>query len=300
MLGVRHRYDCPLRWADLDLLGHVNNVQYVDYLQEARGAMIRACLHAAGVERQEGVGLVVVRHEVSFVAPLLYRTATVSVDTWVSDLRAASFTLDHEIYHETDDGGRVVYLRARTVLAPFEIDTGLPRRVTDAERQALAPYADPGGQRVLPVRTAVPREAAQHYPVAVRFSDIDIYRHVNNVKYVEYFQEGRIAAFAHLRRAVRDFPRLHVVVAQTDIEYVAPMVLRSEPYDCWSAVTRVGNKSMTIEAEIVDAADPAGERVLARSRAALVFFDPATQQSVVPPPGYREAIIEVLGSQLLS
>ena len=38
---MRHLYRCPLRWADLDLLGHVNNVTYVDYLQEARVDMFR-------------------------------------------------------------------------------------------------------------------------------------------------------------------------------------------------------------------------------------------------------------------
>ena len=40
--SVRHRYACPIRWADLDLLGHVNNVRYVDYLQEARVDLMRA------------------------------------------------------------------------------------------------------------------------------------------------------------------------------------------------------------------------------------------------------------------
>ena len=39
--GVRHVYECPMRWADMDLLGHVNNVIYVDYLQEARVDMLR-------------------------------------------------------------------------------------------------------------------------------------------------------------------------------------------------------------------------------------------------------------------
>src|SRR5215467_663306 len=29
---ARHIYYCPLRWADMDSLGHVNNVVYVDYL----------------------------------------------------------------------------------------------------------------------------------------------------------------------------------------------------------------------------------------------------------------------------
>ena len=30
-----------MRWADMDLLGHVNNVIYVDYLQEARVDLLR-------------------------------------------------------------------------------------------------------------------------------------------------------------------------------------------------------------------------------------------------------------------
>ena len=38
---TRHVYECPMRWADMDLLGHVNNVVYVDYLQEARVDMLR-------------------------------------------------------------------------------------------------------------------------------------------------------------------------------------------------------------------------------------------------------------------
>ncbi len=38
---MRHVYECPMRWADLDLLGHVNNVAHVDVLQEARIDMLR-------------------------------------------------------------------------------------------------------------------------------------------------------------------------------------------------------------------------------------------------------------------
>ena len=39
---MRHVFQCPMRWADMDLQGHVNNVIYVDYLQEARVDMLRA------------------------------------------------------------------------------------------------------------------------------------------------------------------------------------------------------------------------------------------------------------------
>ena len=297
---VRHRYDCPLRWADLDLLGHVNNVKYVDYLQEARAALLRACLRAAGVEREEGDAYVVVRHEVTFRAPLLFGPDPVAIESWVSQVRAASFTLDHEIFHEDADGERTVYLRARTVLAPYTADQEQPRRLTAEERDALAPYAEADGapRPSTPVRVDVPRDRAVHYPVQVRFSDIDVYRHVNNVKYVEYFQEARIALIRQLKEALRGFPRLSVVVAQTDLEYVAPMVLRSEPYDCWSVVSGFGTRSMTIEAEITSGTGAAAEgAVLARSRVVLVFFDTATQRSVAPPEGYREAVIEALGAR---
>ncbi|KRA38097.1 MULTISPECIES: acyl-CoA thioesterase [unclassified Nocardioides] len=295
---MRHRYECPLRWADLDLLGHINNVRFVDYLQEARGALLRACLHAAGVERHESDGYVVVRHEVSFVAPLLLGGATVFIDSWVTGIHGATFTLDHEIYRESADGDRTVFLRARTVMAPFVLATGAPRRISDQERAALAPYAE-SGERSRAVQVSVPREHAVHYPVQVRFSDLDIYRHVNNVLYFEYFQEARIALFRKLKDALSEYPRINVVVARTDLEYVAPITLRAEPYDCWSIVTAMGGKSMTLEAEIVDGST-SGARggVLARSRCVLVFFDPVTQRSVVPPPGYREAIVEALGGPL--
>lgn len=299
MHRVRHRYLCPLRWADLDLLGHVNNVTYLDYLQEARGALVHDCLTAAGVERGPDDGLVVVRHEVTYRSSLRFGTEPVAVDTWVSELRSATFTLEHEILHERPDGTREVYLRARTVLAAFHPSTGRPRRITPAERQALAPYAEEGGPRSTAVVVDVPREHAAHYPIAVRFSDIDVFRHVNNVQYFEFFQEARIAVFGQLKDALRPFPRLHVVVAQADVEYVAPMVLRPEPYDCWSVITRIGTKSLTIESEIVDSTGAApGGNVLARSRVVLVFFDLATNRSVEPPPGYREAMVRSLGGPL--
>ena len=54
-----------MRWADLDMLGHVNNVVYVDYLQEARVDMLRT--HAPDSRADDlAEGVVVVRHEVTY------------------------------------------------------------------------------------------------------------------------------------------------------------------------------------------------------------------------------------------
>ena len=42
------------------------------------------------------------------------------------------------------------------------------------------------------------------YDCQVRFSDVDVYGHVNNVKYFEYYQEARIAFFLLARRRLFD------------------------------------------------------------------------------------------------
>ena len=102
---MRHVYECPMRWADMDLLGHVNNVVYVDYLQEARVDMLRT--HGPPQTGELAEGVVVVRHEVHYTAPLAFRFRPVKIECWVTEIRAASFTMAYEVFQETDDGRRV-------------------------------------------------------------------------------------------------------------------------------------------------------------------------------------------------
>lgn len=143
---MRHVYHCPLRWADLDALGHVNNVTYVDYLQEARVDMLT--LHggsAAGEELAEGI--VVVRHDIEFVAPLRFRYEPVRIETWVAGIRPAAFTLAYEILDLDDAGERHTYTRAWTVLAPFVFADERPRRIRDDERQVLERFVEPAREQ---------------------------------------------------------------------------------------------------------------------------------------------------------
>ncbi|MGH3317204.1 MAG: acyl-CoA thioesterase [Nocardioidaceae bacterium] len=133
---MRHVYYCPLRWADMDSLGHVNNVTYVDYLQEARVDMLAVHAPETGGEAL-AEGVVVVRHVVEFVAPLVFRPEPVRIETWVSRIRAASFTMRYEILDELPDGQRRVYTRASTVLTPFVFATERPRRVSQEEKDVL-------------------------------------------------------------------------------------------------------------------------------------------------------------------
>ena len=277
-----------MRWADLDLLGHINNVVYVDYLQEARVDMLR--VHAPDSRAEDlAEGVVVVRHEVTYVAPLTLERRTVSIECWVTRIRAASFTMAYEVFHESD-GHRTVHLRATTVLTPYVFASERPRRISPEEREVLERFLEPQQEAAASAarRDASParKDEEGHYPLHVRFSDVDVYGHVNNVQYFEFFQEARILLIARLGRDIAGAPDLRMVTAQTDVDYKLPLLFRREPYDCWSWISYVGSSSLTIESEICD-----GDRVLSRAQVVAVWFDLATQRPMVPPVALRAALV---------
>ena len=138
---MRHTYQCPLRWSDMDAYGHVNNVVHLRYLEEARiDFMFRlAGEWAAGSDAQPPFkgGCVVARHEIDYLRPLFHRHEPVTVETWVTKLNAASATLSYEI----KDAGKV-YVRAATVIVPYDLKEERPRRLSADERTFLEGYFD--------------------------------------------------------------------------------------------------------------------------------------------------------------
>lgn len=140
---ARHVTEVPLRWADMDAFGHVNNVVYLRYLQEARVDMLFVHASAHGAE-QLAEGVVVARHEIGYRAPLRFRARPVRVETWVTHVGNASFTLGYEVLDE-QDGERTVYAVAATVLVPYDLADSRPRRVAPAERAVLEQFVESGG-----------------------------------------------------------------------------------------------------------------------------------------------------------
>ncbi|MFJ4517336.1 acyl-CoA thioesterase [Streptomyces sp. NPDC088816] len=130
---MRHIYRCPLRWADMDAYGHVNNVVFLRYLEEARiDFLFRP-------DKEFKQGSVVARHEIDYKRQLVHRHAPVDIELWVTEIRAASFTLGYEV----KDGDQI-YVRASTVIVPFDFEAQRPRRITAEEREFLQEYTDAG------------------------------------------------------------------------------------------------------------------------------------------------------------
>jgi acyl-CoA thioester hydrolase len=112
------------------------------------------------------------------------------------------------------------------------------------------------------------------YACRVRWSDVDTYGHVNNVKYFEYYQEARIAFLSGLADGLPSGEASGVVVARIDVDYRRPILFRTEPFEIQTWVSRVGRSSYDLQAEIRD-----GDEVLSRAHAVVVGFDPQRQRS---------------------
>jgi len=136
---ARHAVELKPRWSDMDAYGHVNNVTWLEYLQEARVDMFFVHAPQRGTERLVE-GVVVARAEIDYKLALRYRPEPVRIEMWVSRVGAASFTVEYEVLDQHTDGSRTVYARAATVLVP--VADGRPRRISESERSVLEALRD--------------------------------------------------------------------------------------------------------------------------------------------------------------
>lgn len=257
--------EVPQRWVDLDAQGHVNNALVADYLQEARVGWLLSGQNAHLL----GSSTMVVAHQIEYLGPLHFSIRPVEVELGVGALGASRFTLGYSV---RQDGREVA--RARSIMCVFDHVAGRPRRMTTAERSWFAgqsgtwePFAPLGDWQVGP--------QAHHHELRVRWSDQDSYGHVNNVRIFDYFAEARVRLHQQMP------PDLTWLIARQDVDYLAQITLRREPYQVSTAIAGIGRTSARLVAQVED---PATGQRLARARTVLVSADLAGKPIPMPEP----------------
>ena len=118
----------------MDAYGHVNNVQFLRLLEDAR---VIAFEQWFGPDRNLlNEGVVVARHEIEYLAPLDFRHEPISVDMWATKISGARFDLAYEM-RDPAEVGMTLYARAETTLVAYDFATVSPRRLRLDERAVL-------------------------------------------------------------------------------------------------------------------------------------------------------------------
>src|SRR5438552_8144311 len=67
-----HSTRMPIRWGDMDAMGHVNNTVYFRYMEQARIDWVYAFAQGEGRGAYAGDGPLIVNARCTFFAPLTY------------------------------------------------------------------------------------------------------------------------------------------------------------------------------------------------------------------------------------
>lgn len=133
--GLSFELPLTIEPADIDLLGHVNNVTYLRWAQEAATAHWTA---AASKEDQEKLLWVVLRHEIDYKHPALPGDEIIA-RTWVGTATRLRFERFTEILRASD---QTILASARTLWCPIDARTRKPTPVSPQVREFFSQPPD--------------------------------------------------------------------------------------------------------------------------------------------------------------
>jgi acyl-CoA thioester hydrolase len=120
----------PIRWGDMDLLGHVNNTVYFRYFEQARIEWIYG-LPMDGGPYAGGTGAVIVNASCTFLVPLVY-PGEVEVRMFLGDPGRTSVGSFYEIWMNdkkyADGAAKMVWIdlaSGRSVVLPETVSAAL-------------------------------------------------------------------------------------------------------------------------------------------------------------------------------
>ncbi len=135
-----------------------------------------------------------------------------------------------------------------------------------------------------------------YHPIEVRYGDLDPQGHVNNSKYLTYFEQARIAYLLELGLFTKDQPltELGIILADVHITYLEPIYF-GQKIKVGLHVAKLGNKSMISEQNIVDVDSG---REIAKGEVVMVTYDYREEKTIPVPQEWRKKIMEFEGLEV--
>lgn len=132
---MKHISTIPIRFCDLDPMGHVNNAIYLNYFEQARMSFFHDNLESQWDWKKDGI--VLARNEVDYLIPILIQDS-VLIEITLDRLGNKSMTLSYEVFDEADSN-RKVYARGKSVIVCFDYNKGTTIPVPDKWRSIFKP-----------------------------------------------------------------------------------------------------------------------------------------------------------------
>ncbi len=226
-MAVIHKSQFVIREYECDSYGHLNNANYLRYMQEAAFEASAAVGYSKARYEQLGRLWLARETEIEYLQPL-YAGDMLEITTWVADFRQVRSLRRYEFRRAGEDA---LVAQASTDWVFMDRASG---QVVPVPPEVAAAYS--GGDPV----ERLPRRAFPAPPPApagavtlrqrVEWRDIDAAEHLNNAAYLNYIEDAAIHAAAHYgwpmsRSRAAGFA---MVAKQHHITYLQPAMLMDE------------------------------------------------------------------------
>jgi acyl-CoA thioester hydrolase len=226
-MPLTHERIFRIRHYECDAYGHVNNTNYLRYMQEAAFDASAAAGYDLARYAALGQHWLVRQTEIEYLAPLRYGDR-VRVRTWVEDFRRVHSRRAYELYRVGDDE---LAARGATDWVYVDDQTGRPTKIP---AEMVAKFLPDGAPPVSPRRhlPASPPPPPGRFAMRrkVMWQEIDPAGHVNNAQYLAYISDcGFEVAEAYGWPADRmQAAGFGILVRRHHIEYLEPALLGDE------------------------------------------------------------------------
>lgn len=133
MDGYKLVSEVPVRFSDTDGLGHVNNANYLSFLEVSRIDYLREVVGRAKIE---DFGVILARVEIDYKSPVMHDEVLL-VGCRVTELGGSSIHMEYRI--EAKGDGRLV-AQAKSVMVAFDYALNKPVRVSDEWRGKMGDF----------------------------------------------------------------------------------------------------------------------------------------------------------------
>ena len=121
----------PVRWDDMDALGHVNNIVYLQYFEQSRIEWAESVGRAFD---QKGESMILLKSIVTYLKPLVY-PADLVVRLYAGPVGGSSFTLYNDLFVKGNEAAPVA--EGEFIIVWFDYRSGKPAKVPQAMRALL-------------------------------------------------------------------------------------------------------------------------------------------------------------------
>ncbi len=120
----------------IDIVGHVNNIIYIQWLENGRMKLLEAMgIPVTDLSKKEGILPILTETNILYKKPLFIHNL-VRIEMWVSKLNNASAILEFRFYNENDELCASAWQKGLFI----NTETMKPTRLTDKHREAFEKY----------------------------------------------------------------------------------------------------------------------------------------------------------------